>query len=318
METILILGTVGRERIHSFGSTSAIVFGGTGFYAAEAVLKTSTTGPLLVSVLGNDLTPDSLIRQFSREISTRGLQWDDGLPSFFWEAEYVHSFEESNTLALENRLIDRFRPEWGRFRKDFPHIRFCYLAAFEPDVQVDCCEHFADAFTVSETLEYWINRDKKKVLDAARHSDGFVVTEREFRALWQFEVRPNTPYRFVAFLLEELGLDFLIVTFANRGSQVFDATGTFFVPALKVETVDSTGAGNAFSGGIVSHLSRSGILDRAYLLDAVALGTALAGFQVQDFSNHALRSASAADISELQRQVRNSINWFDSKDEASG
>jgi sugar/nucleoside kinase (ribokinase family) len=309
---------VGRERIHGFGRTSAIVFGGTGFYAAEAVLKTSTTGPLLVSVLGNDLTPDVLIRQFSREISPHGLQRDDDLPSFFWEAEYAHNFEESNTLVLENRLIDRFRPDWVGLRKDCPDIRFCYLAAFEPDVQVDCCEHFADAFTVSETLEYWINRDKEKVLDAARHSNGFVVTEREFRALWQFEVRPHTPYRLVAHLLEQLRLDFLIVTFADQGSQVFDATGAFFVPALEVETVDSTGAGNAFSGGIVSHLSQSGIRNRRYLLDAVALGTALAGFQVQDFSNHALRRASAANISELQRQVRNSISWFDAKDEASG
>ena len=185
-------------------------------------------------------------------------------------------------------------------------------------MQVDCCEHFADAFTVSETLEYWINRDKEKVLDAARHSNGFVVTEREFRALWQFEVRPHTPYRLVAHLLEELGLDILIVTFADRGSQVFDATGTFFVPALEVKTVDSTGAGNAFSGGIVSTDPEAVFAIGGACWMRSRLAPRLRGFQVQDFSNHALRRASAADISELQRQVTNSISWFDAKDEASG
>jgi sugar/nucleoside kinase (ribokinase family) len=311
MDDILILGTVGRERVHSFGRTSEIVFGGTGFYAAEAMLKIPAANPLLVSVLGNDLPADVLIEQFSRAVDTRGLQWNDELPSFFWEAEYAHSFEESNTLVLENRLIHQFRPDWAGLRKGFPDLRFCYLAAFAPDVQVACCEHFADAFTLSETLEYWINRDRERVLDAARHSNGFVVTEREFRALWNLEIHPYSPYRLVAQLRAELGLDFLIVTFADRGSQVFDEAGTFFVPALPVLTVDSTGAGNAFSGGLVAQLARSGRRSRLDLLDAVAFGTALAGFQVQEFSNHALRHASAATIAERYRQVSNSISWFE-------
>ena len=127
MDDILILGTVGRERVHSFGRTSEIVFGGTGFYAAEAMLKIPAANPLLVSVLGNDLPADVLIEQFSRAVDTRGLQWNDELPSFFWEAEYAHSFEESNTLVLENRLIHQFRPDWAGLRKGFPDLRFCYL-----------------------------------------------------------------------------------------------------------------------------------------------------------------------------------------------
>ena len=311
MDDILILGTVGRERVHSFGRTSEIVFGGTGFYAAEAMLKIPAANPLLVSVLGNDLPADVLIEQFSRAVDTRGLQWNDELPSFFWEAEYAHSFEESNTLVLENRLIHQFRPDWAGLRKGFPDLRFCYLAAFAPDVQVACCEHFADAFTLSETLEYWINRDRERVLDAARHSNGFVVTESEFCAQLGDE-----PVRRIGVDLKvpecaELGLDFLIVTFADRGSQVFDEAGTFFVPALPVLTVDSTGAGNAFSGGLVAQLARSGRRSRLDLLDAVAFGTALAGFQVQEFSNHALRHASAATIAERYRQVSNSISWFE-------
>ena len=33
MEKILVLGTVGREKIHSLGTVSPVVFGGTAFYA---------------------------------------------------------------------------------------------------------------------------------------------------------------------------------------------------------------------------------------------------------------------------------------------
>jgi sugar/nucleoside kinase (ribokinase family) len=311
MEKILVLGTVGREKIHSMGAVSPVVFGGTAFYATEAILMAGGADPLLVSVLGRDLTPLELIGQFSRQISTAGLQQYTDLPSFYWEARYEHSFEESATLVLENRLIDKFRPDWAALRRRFAQIDFCYLAAFDPGVQSGCCDHFADAFIVSETLEYWIDRDREGVLGVTGRSNGLVVTEREFRRLWRFDAPPRTRHRKIVHVIEELDLDFLVVTFADRGSQVSDRRGTFFVPAVNCATVDSTGAGNVFSGGMVAHLAQGGTYDRRRLPDAVAFGTVLAGMQVQDFGNRALRTASAADISMLWQEVKDSISWFD-------
>jgi len=311
MEDILVLGTIGRERIHSFGTTSPVVFGGTAFYAVEAILQAGATRPLLVSALGNDLTPAELSDQFSGPVSTQGLRQNPDLPSFYWEARYDHSFEESTTITLENRLIDEFVPDWTTLGSRYPGIRFCYLAAFDPKVQLACSRHFTECFVVSETLEYWIGRDRQGVLDLAAKSNGFVVTEREFRALWHLDAPPYTPHERVAGIVERCGLDFLIVTFADRGSQVFDAQGTFMVPALSCETVDSTGAGNAFSGGIVAHLAHCRQYERDRLLDAVALGTVLASLQVRDFSNLALRTASSAEIGAMRQVVKNSVRWFD-------
>ena len=311
MEKILVLGTVGREKIRTMEAVSPVVFGGTAFYATEAVLMAGAVEPLLVSALGHDLTPAELIGQFSREISTAGLQHFTDLPSFYWEAHYEHSFEESATLVLENRLIDDFRPDWVALRRQFPQIGFCYLAAFDPGIQSGCCDHFDDAFIVTETLEYWIDRDREGVLFVAGRSNGIVVTEREFRRLWRFDAPPFTSHSEVVHIVEELGLNFLIITFADRGSQVFDRRGTFFVPAVNCATVDSTGAGNAFSGGMVAHLAQGGTYDRRRLPDSVAFGTVLAGMQVQDFSNRALRTASALDISTLWQEVKHSLNWFD-------
>lgn len=310
MQDILVLGTIGRERVHSFGTTSPVVFGGTAFYATEAILQAGATRPLLVSVLGNDLSSAELVDQFSGPINTYALQRNANLPSFYWEARYDRSFEESTTITLENRLIDEFAPDWAALGKHFPGIRFCYLAAFDPKVQLACSRHFAKCFVVSETLQYWIERDRQGVFDLAGKSNGFVVTEREFRALWHLDAPPYTPHERVAGIVERCGLDFLIVTFADRGSQVFDAEGTFMVPALDCETIDSTGAGNAFTGGIVGHLAQCGEYDRGRLLDAVALGTALASLQVRDFSNRALRTASSSEIGALRQEVRNSIRWF--------
>jgi sugar/nucleoside kinase (ribokinase family) len=313
MGDILILGTVGRELVHSFGTTSGVVFGGTAYYAIEAVLRAGATQPLLVSALGNDISVRELVRQFSAPINSSGLQENPRLPSFYWEARYDTSFEESTTLALENRVINEFVPDWAALAYRFPSIRFCYLAAYDPQVQLACARHFAKSLVVSETLQYWIGRDRDGVLEVARHSNGFVVTDREFSLLWNISVPLFAPHALVWDVVKAFGLDFLIITFGDRGSQVFDAEGTFVAPALSCETIDSTGAGNAFSGGIVGHLAYSGGYDRARLQDAVALGTGLASLQVRDFSNRALRTASSSEIQALHLRARDSIRWCETK-----
>jgi len=233
------------------------------------------------------------------------------LPSFYWEASYERDFENSVTLTLENRLIDEFRPNFGAIRAEFPMVKSCYLAAFDPRVQLECCKQFSDVLIVSETLDYWIGRDRGGVFDVARHSNGFIVAAREFHELWGFEAQPQMSFRRFADVLESTGLDFLIITFADRGSQVVHPEGTFFVPAQRCVAVDATGAGNAYAGGVVGHLTQARIRDQAQLLDATALGTALAALQVQDFGNRVLREATSDDILALQREVRNSITWFD-------
>lgn len=310
MTEILVLGSVGREKIYSFENVSSLVFGGTAYYATEAILKTNASAPLLVSVLGYDLPPDSLIEKLSRPIPKSGLYQNLNLPSFFWEARYEDNFEESVTLTLENRVIDDFNPNWSLLRDEFPTIKYCYLAAFEPSTQISCCQHFSNSFIISETLDYWINQNRDGVLEVIKNSNGVILTEKEFHSLWRIAVPPYSSLDLVIDIIEEFKLDFLIITSADRGSQVFDLKESFFVPAVRCMTIDSTGAGNAYSAGLTAHLSKCGAYDRKHLADAAALGTALAALQVQDFSNNALRKAKSADIIALQREVRKSINWL--------
>ena len=302
-----MLGTVGRERVHCRGVTSPVLFGGTAFHAAEAILKGGSSQPVLVSALGNDLALSELVGQFSGPVNTCGLQHNQTLPSFYWEARYEDSLEVSTTESLENRLIAEFSPDWLSLSSRSPSLRFCYLAAFDPSVQLSCSQHFDRSFIVSETLEYWVNRNRRGVFELADASNGFVVTEREFKALWHLEAMPNMTHERVMGIVEQHRLDFLIVTFADRGSQVFDAEGTFVVPALRCDTVDPTGAGNAFTGGIAACLAQHGEFDRKHLLDAVVLGTALASLQVRDFSNRALRAASTEKIADLRQEVYRSV-----------
>ena len=84
--------------------------------------------------------------------------------------------------------------------------------------------------------------------------------------------------------------------------------GFFGLPAFPLETVvDPTGAGDSFAGGFVGYVAAhsSHELDHALLSRAMAYGTALASFNVEEFGVERvarLTSDELADrVAELQR-----------------
>jgi len=72
------------------------------------------------------------------------------------------------------------------------------------------------------------------------------------------------------------GLKTVIVTMAEKGSKVFTMDDTFEVPAEKVATVDTTGAGDAFAAGLIRALLNGAPIKDAtrYATVAAALSTA--------------------------------------------
>ena len=70
------------------------------------------------------------------------------------------------------------------------------------------------------------------------------------------------------------------------GAALFTAEDHFWIPAYPLETVvDPTGAGDTFAGGFVGYVAKHGgeTLDEGLLRRAMAYGTALASFNVEEF-----------------------------------
>jgi sugar/nucleoside kinase (ribokinase family) len=69
------------------------------------------------------------------------------------------------------------------------------------------------------------------------------------------------------------------------------------MPAYLLETVrDPTGAGDTFAGGMFGYLAKAGNLSDANVRKAVAYGSVLASFTVEEFGVKGLLRLSAADI----------------------
>jgi sugar/nucleoside kinase (ribokinase family) len=81
-----------------------------------------------------------------------------------------------------------------------------------------------------------------------------------------------------------------------------DSEVLFKVPAYPLEEVfDPTGAGDAFAGGFMGHVARTGDLSPANLRLAMVYGAAMGSFAVEEFG---IRRFDEVDLAEVEARVR--------------
>ena len=95
------------------------------------------------------------------------------------------------------------------------------------------------------------------------------------------------------------------------GAALFSDAGFFALPAYPLaEVIDPTGAGDSFAGGFVGYVAaqRDERIDHDLLARAMAYGTALASFNVEEFGTERVARLTADEVSsrvaDLQRMTR--------------
>jgi cytidine kinase len=82
-----------------------------------------------------------------------------------------------------------------------------------------------------------------------------------------------------------MGPKFVIIKKGEHGAMFLSADQSFVMPAFPLgDVIDPTGAGDSFAGGFMGYLASVGRVDAASLKTAMAYGTVVASFNVQDFS----------------------------------
>lgn len=104
-----------------------------------------------------------------------------------------------------------------------------------------------------------------RVVPALRHTDLFIPSLIEMTRITGIE----DPAQGAA-AIRELGVRFAIVTDGPRGAWVDHDEFSGHIPAFKVDTIDTTGAGDAFTGGVLT-----GLINALGAEDAARLGAAV-------------------------------------------
>jgi ribokinase len=122
---------------------------------------------------------------------------------------------------------------------------------------------------------------------ALRGIDVFSPSIVEVEALW-----PGTPLERLFPMLAEQGIGWIAVKMDTRGSVVYDAErrAAYHVPIYPADTVDATGAGDAYSGGFLT-----GIVDKGDVVEAGLRGTVSASFAVETWGAFGMLDAQRAE-----------------------
>ena len=172
-----------------------------------------------------------------------------------------------------------------------------FLGNIQPDLQRDVRGQSAAGYAALDSMNLWIETTKDSLVAAIGEVDCLLLNDAELRMLTE---EPNLARAAKATM--ELGPSVVVAKRGEYGAALFTADGSFAIPGLPLEDVrDPTGAGDSFAGGFLGYLDSersNGGLDQAALRRAMAYGSVMASFNVEDFGTERVRGLTDAEIAE--------------------
>jgi sugar/nucleoside kinase (ribokinase family) len=293
--SVLVVGSVALDTVETpFGNTSDALGGSATFFSAAASLFCPVQ---LVGVVGHDFPFDELSFLAQRGVDLGGIERANG-ESFRWAG--VYSFDLNSRETKETRLgvFADFKP---RIPDSFRDSEWVFLGNIDPELQMDVLDQVRSPRLVAcDTMNFWIEGKRDALLELLRRVDVLMVNDSEAREL-------SGDYNLLraARWIQERGPGAVIVKKGEHGAILFTGSLIFFAPGFPLEEVfDPTGAGDAFAGGFLGYLARTGSTDPEHLRRAMIYGAAMGSFAVEKFSVDRLRSVTVTDVHERVRMFR--------------
>jgi len=274
--SLLIVGSVAYDSYETpFGSVKEAM-GGAAVHAALAASRLARP-VAVVGVVGRDYKQADLALLSRQGIDISGIERAEGR-TFRWTGRYQGAMAQAETLKTELGVFGAFNPS---LPKALARPRFLFLANIHPAVQAAVlAQAGSPAFTLLDTMNYWIASQKAALLKVIRAVDGLIVNDQELRQLTGAGTLAVAAEKALA-----LGPKVLILKRGEHGASLHTRKGSFAVPAYPVAKVlDPTGAGDSFAGGFIGCLAKAGSVAEPRLREAMLYGTAMASFNVEDFS----------------------------------
>lgn len=301
--SLLVVGSVALDSVETpFGVANDVLGGSANFFAAAASLFCNVQ---MVGVVGSDYPLGDLEFLAQRGVDLSGVEQVEG-ESFRWAG--VYSFDLNSRETKETRLgvFADFKP---RIPESFRDAQWVFLGNIHPDLQHDVLDQVRNPrFVAMDTMNFWINNPETRdsLVQLLGRVDALMVNDTEAR-----ELTGDHNLLRAARWIHERGPSLVVVKKGEHGAIMYCRDFIFFAPGYPLEEVfDPTGAGDAFAGGFMGYLARSGELSAEDLRRAMVHGSALGSFAVEKFSIDRLRDLTSGEVSERVRAFRD-LTAFD-------
>ena len=295
MSHTLAVGSVALDTVETpFGRAEGVVGGSAVYFSAAA----SLFGPVsVVGVVGSDYPREELDFLESRGVDLSGVRQADG-SSFRWGGRYDYDLNARETLFTDLGVFAGFE---ARVPERLRGADWVFLGNIDPGLQHDVLDQVSGPRLVAcDTMNYWIERRRESLLALLGRIDMLVVNDAEAREL----ADDHNLARAADWILER-GPTWALIKKGEHGAILFGEEDCFFSPGYPLEEVfDPTGAGDAFAGGVLGHLARTGQVGGEELRRAVVFGCATGSFACEAFGPDRFRELAAGEVSRRVHSFR--------------
>ena len=297
---LLVVGSIALDSVETpFGSTNDALGGSATYFGYAASLLHPVQ---VVGVVGDDFPVEELDRLAERGVDLAGVERVSGA-SFRWKGKYSYDLQHRETLDTQLGVFADFDPKLPESYRD---AKLVFLGNIDPNLQLNVLDQMRRPdFVACDTMNYWIEGVPEVLLRLLTRVDVLIVNDAEARQLsgdWNI-------YRAARWILER-GPKMVIIKQGEYGAVLVDHSGIFYVPAFPLEEVcDPTGAGDAFAGGFMGHLARTGDLSPANMRRAMVFGATTGSFVVERFSVERFQEVDAADVTARARSFSDLVHF---------
>jgi len=291
---ITVVGSIAIDNVETpFNKTGDVLGGSASFFSLSSSFLTDVK---IIGVVGSDFDRDHLNIFKDRQIDITGIKTEDG-KTFHWAGRYGYDMSDPETIATELGVFASFKPDVQRGCEG----DIFFLANIDPDIQLDVLNQANSPRLVAlDTMNFWIDGKKEKLIEAVGRTDIFIINESEARLL-----TGESSIFLCAKAIFELGAKILILKRGAYGATMFFENKFFMVPAYPLENViDPTGAGDSFAGGFLGYIDSTGDMTFENLKKALVFGNIMASFAVEDFSVNRFAAIKTDEIEDRFKKFR--------------
>ena len=255
----------------------------------------------VVGPVGDDFGDQEYAVLRERGVNTDDVERVQGGRTFFWRGHYAFDLNVAHTDQTELNVFGDFEPKLSPASRE---AEVLFLANIQPDLQRRVRERCEGARLVGlDSMNLWIETARESLLRTIAGVSLVFMNDAEIRMLTR---QPNLAR--AARELMAMGPRAVVAKQGEYGAALFTGEGFFALPAYPLETViDPTGAGDSFAGGFLGYVASQGPdagEDDAVLRRAMAYGSVLASFNVEEFGTERVRRLTREEIDERFSELK--------------
>jgi sugar/nucleoside kinase (ribokinase family) len=290
--SVTVVGSIAFDAVRTpFGERERMLGGSAVHFALAASFfdEVRVVGPV-----GDDFGPAEHAVLRDRGVDTDDIEHVRGGRTFFWRGHYEYDLNVAHTDDTQLNVFGDFQPKLSDASRECDVL---FLANIQPDLQREVREQCEAArFVAMDSMNLWIETAPESLRRTIAGVDCLLLNDAELRMLTGEPGLLRAARQVMSW-----GPSLVVAKQGEYGAALFRRDEFFALPAYPLETVlDPTGAGDSFAGGFLGYVAAHDPddPDDGLLRRAMAYGTAMASFNVEEFGTERVRRLSAGEISE--------------------